>query len=298
MSWFLSPLAWLLLAGVLGAVAWRVRRMWLWAGCAVMTVAALAGMTPLVANWLAADLERPASEPAWCRSTPPAIAVVLSGGVEGLPRGRADFGAMDLASRRRVERGVQYWREHGGSRIILTGGATRAPAVAHADLMGEYARRLGLPERALILERRSDNTQESARNVAVLMPRLPRRIALVTSAMHMPRARIAFEATGFEVCSQPTDFRAVPVAPPGYLRPVSSALVKTESALHELVGIAYYRWRAWRRQCHRGTGECRAASMSFTGSHPRAQWPQVPGLAVVHVACVTQKEPQSQGMKT
>lgn len=254
MNWWLSPLNWLLLAAVLGAVALRTRMKWLGAGCAVLAVVALAGMTPLVANWLVEDLERPAVGTARCSSTPPAIVVVLSGGVEGLPRGPADFGAMDLASRRRVERGVQYWREHGGDRIILTGGATRAPPVTHADLMGEYAQRLGLPERVLILERRSGNTQESARNVAALMPRLPRRIALVTSAMHMPRARIAFDAAGFEVCPQPTDFRAIPVAPPFYLRPVSSALVKTESALHELVGIAYYRWRAWRSKESPGDG--------------------------------------------
>lgn len=248
MSGLLSPLNWLLLAMLLGVVAWRIRWRWLAAVSVVLSVVAFAGMTPLVANALVARLERPAAEPAQCQSAPPATVVVLASGTDRPPHDPQDFSALDLASRRRVEHGVQYWRDRGARQVVMAGGSATAGTVPRAELMGEYARQLGLPAAVLTLERRSRDTRGNAVHSAMLEPRLPGRIALVTSALHMPRARLAFEAAGFDVCPQSTDFRELAVAPPGYLWPASSALAKTEAALHEWIGLAYYRWQYWRNR--------------------------------------------------
>ena len=80
---------------------------------------------------------------------------------------------------------------------------------------------------------------------------MPRRLVLVTSAMHMPRSRLALGRAGFDVCPVPADSRRIAFGLPGYLIPGSSALDKTEAALHELVGLAYYRWRDARRDSAR-----------------------------------------------
>ena len=62
------------------------------------------------------------------------------------------------------------------------------------------------PPGALLLEEHSSNTAENASMTqALLQPRGVRRVLLVTSALHMARARAHFEAVGFEVIPAPTD---------------------------------------------------------------------------------------------
>jgi uncharacterized SAM-binding protein YcdF (DUF218 family) len=246
MDWVLSPLTWLLVAALVGVIAWRTRMTWLGAVSVALAGTAFAAMTPLVANALLAFLEQPVAGRADCRSSPPALVVVLAGGVDRLPRTRDDFGVLNLASRRRVERGVQRWRERGDTQLVLVGGAIVPGTIAHSELMGAYARLLGMPASALRLESRSLNTRQNAENVARLAPRLPRRISLVTSALHMPRASRTFRAAGFEVCPLATDFRRVPVGFAKGLMPRTSALVKTQAAIHELAGLARDRWQDWR----------------------------------------------------
>jgi uncharacterized SAM-binding protein YcdF (DUF218 family) len=249
MAWLISPLAWLLFAGALVpcACCLRRRRLWLLAACGVLAAVAVACMTPLGANALARPLEArsmPASRA--CLDAPPSHAVVLGGGVDGRPRNRADFSALNLASRRRVERAVAWWREGDGRMLVLVGGPPHQGVAALAELMAAYAQVLGVPPAALRVETDSDDTWGNARHAAALWPRLPRRVVLVTSWIHMPRARGAFVSAGFDVCPLGSDFRRLPSRLPWALVPRSSALANTEIALHEWVGLAYYRWRARR----------------------------------------------------
>ena len=66
---------------------------------------------------------------------------------------------------------------------------------------------------------------------------------LVTSFIHVPRAQRAFASAGFEVCPLGTDARRLPSRLPWALVPRTSALVNADVALHEWLGLAYYRWR-------------------------------------------------------
>ena len=77
---------------------------------------------------------------------------------------------------------------------------------------------------------------------STLIMALKRRVVLVTSLIHMPRAQEAFASAGFEVCPLGTDVRRLPSRLPWALVPRTSALANTEVALHEWVGLAYYRW--------------------------------------------------------
>ena len=52
------------------------------------------------------------------------------------------------------------------------------------------------------------NTDQEARAIAALMPQEQRRIVLVTSAFHMPRAQQVFAAQGLMIHPYPVDFRA------------------------------------------------------------------------------------------
>jgi len=246
MTWLLSPLAWLLLAGALALWSWCLCpiRPWLLVACGVVSAIALAAMTPLGANALVVPLERPGPVAGSCRDAPPSTALVLGGGMDRSPRDRGDFAVLNLASRRRMDLAVAWWRQRDGRILVLVGGPRHGGAPALAELMAAYAQMLGVPSAALRLEVDSDDTWENARHSARLVPWLPRRIVLVTSAMHMPRAHAAFASAGFDVCPLAGDVRRLPSRLPWALVPRTVGLERTEAALHEWLGLAYYRWRA------------------------------------------------------
>lgn len=253
MGWLLSPLSWLLLA-MLGACAarwWRRRARTLCVVSGVVAVVAVAAMTPLVANLLVGWLERPALQSAACAVTPPDIAVVLAGGVDAADPEDADISALGITSRRRMERAVAWWGAKPGRRLVVAGGPMVDGGVPPSRLMVRYSRQLGVDAGALLAEESSVNTWENARHLARL-PDMPQRVVLVTSAMHLPRAGFAMRQAGFEVCPVPADFRRVALGWPGALIPRSSALGKSEAALHEIVGLAWYRLRAFSGSAGRG----------------------------------------------
>ena len=80
------------------------------------------------------------------------------------------------------------------------------------------------------------------------------KIILVTSAFHMPRAKITFETEGFEVLPYPVDFRA-PVRRTALMDwlPDPKALEKTDLVIREALGRAYYRLRAMLRTASQTT---------------------------------------------
>lgn len=246
-SWALSPLNWLLVALLLALAGARTRwRRPLQALALGLAITAFAASTALVSNAIARRVEADLDVPAACSTRPPDTVVVLAGGVDRLPRGAEVYGVLSATSRRRVERGIDYWRERPGRTLVLSGGPTAPGWVSMSALMASYARAFGVSDRAMRSEGESSTTWENARRVAALQPPLPRRVALATSAMHMHRAVLAFESAGFEVCPLPADRRGIRVSLPGGLVPSTKELEKSDAALHELVGTLHYRWLRWR----------------------------------------------------
>ena len=74
---------------------------------------------------------------------------------------------------RRIERGVRLYLEGAAPLLLLSGGG--AGPVPEADIMQHIALARGVPERALLVERRARNTVENAREAARLL--LPRGMA-------------------------------------------------------------------------------------------------------------------------
>lgn len=200
-------------------------------------------MTPLVANQLVGWLEGP-RHVSDCDQHAPGLLVVLAGGVDRRPLDAFDFSALSAIGQRRVDRGITQWRRDPRQVLVFSGGPAGRSALANADLMAAYARWHRVPDAAIRTESRSSTTWENAFNVAGMVHGEP--IRLVTSAMHMPRAQVAFRAAGLRPCPMPTDFRRTPVHFPSALVPRASSLVKTQAALHELAGLLVYRLRAER----------------------------------------------------
>jgi uncharacterized SAM-binding protein YcdF (DUF218 family) len=242
---FLSPLGFgLLLALVLWLSRRRLPRGVFRAGIAV-EIACLFLTTPVGANFLTSWQEQRAALAA-CTAPDPDTIVVLSGGMRRDAENAADFGVLNVASLQRTLAGAALARNVSGAAVVFAGGARVGGSshVSQAAVMAGVAERLGVPRAAIRVETESTTTWENARDVRALEPKLPTRIALVTSALHMPRALIAFRAAGFEPCAHASDYRSAPYDGPADLLPSAGAIANTDATLHEWVGEIVYRFRA------------------------------------------------------
>ncbi|HEU4665511.1 MAG TPA: YdcF family protein [Dokdonella sp.] len=240
----LSPLRLLLLVGI----AWWIARRIGWRGLRIPCIAAAAALvvltTPLGANALVRVQESRAPAPDACGGAPPQAVVVLSGGLVARPHDERDYAALGLASIQRLLGGVALQRSLGKVPLAIVGTSDRG--VADSRILASLARDLGADASTLRIETASLNTWENAQASARIEPPLPRRIWLVTSSLHMVRALVAFRAAGFDACAYAVQPRYHAPDNPGYVLPTGSATMKSEDALHELVGEIAYRARAWR----------------------------------------------------
>ena len=130
---------------------------------------------------------------------------------------------------------------------ILVGGGPVYPGEAQAE--AALARRVLEDDFRVPVrweEDQSRNTWENAQYAwALLQPAGVRHIILVTHAFHMPRARWCFERAGFEVTPAPIGFARRDALSTGWIAwiPQVRALVETRLALHEWLGLHWYRWR-------------------------------------------------------
>lgn len=239
MSWMISPLSWLLLSGGLAVLAFwskKKRLQWMFV---ILAFISMATMTPLFANTLVGLLESEAPKPASCRDSPPDTAVVLASGFDDIYHSGERTWVLNTSSQRRMDRAIQWWRQKQDRKLLLSGGSRIRGGKPVASVMEDYAREMGVPAHALLIESGSWTTWENAQFTA-RMPAVPKRVVLITSAMHMPRARYAMRRAGFDTCPIAADSRLTSLSFPGYLIPQSSSLAKTEEAMHELVGFAFY----------------------------------------------------------
>lgn len=95
------------------------------------------------------------------------------------------------------------------------------------------------------IESASSNTAENALYTRkILAPLGINRILLVTHAWHMKRARAAFENAGFTVIPAPTIFATAHALTALDFLPSAQGLLQSRTALHEWLGILWYRLRA------------------------------------------------------
>jgi len=234
----LSPLGFGLL---LALILWRLRGRLprgVWRAGIAVEIVCLFLATPLGANMLVTLQERRAPQPAACAAPLPSVVVVR---LE--PRDPLDIGALNAPSLQRTLAAAELAKRIQAAELVISG-ASSDHALAQSTVMLELARQLGVPEAALRTETASLTTWDNAQRVRALDPALPSRVWLVTSALHMPRALIAFRAAGFEPCAYPSDFLATSFAGAADFLPSGSAVANSAAVLHEWVGEVVYRLRA------------------------------------------------------
>lgn len=204
----------------------------------------LALMTPLGANLLVRWLEAPDAAPAACLAERSRPLVLLTGGLDRPAVNAQDFAALTKVT---VRRTMALWAsgEVLPGRAVVVSGGGQTPGLTESELARALLIRLGAQAEQVQAETQSTSTWGNAVALAHTLPAV-KRVTLVTSAMHMRRARLAFVAQGIDVCPLPVESRYVPPGGLGYYLPQSSALVKAEHAIHELMGLLSYQLKQGR----------------------------------------------------
>ncbi len=233
------------LLGVLAGLAlWR-RAPALARALVVFALASLYALaTPWLAGRLVAGVEQaaPITHPLELARRAEAIVVLAGGRNPAAP----EYGGETVndASLRRARYGALLQRAT-GLPLLVSGGTLRDGGSAEAELIAELLRNeFDVPVRWT--ETASRNTAENAiRSQALLAAAGIARIALVTDALHMPRAREMFQRVGLEVIPAPTAFhhRAERAWRATDWLPLAGALALSAAALHERLGRLWYRLR-------------------------------------------------------
>ena len=111
------------------------------------------------------------------------------------------------------------------------------------EVLARRAISMGIREKQILLTGVVTNTADEAAEVKTLMEfGGMRRVILVTSSFHMPRAKMLFDRAGIVSIPYPTDFQSSGGQSDwmSYI-PSAGGLSKTSSALQEFIGRLYYR---------------------------------------------------------
>lgn len=226
---------------IIGGIGWRLlakRRRTMGNALLILSLAGLWLLsTPYVGGKLLDALKPPPLLPRGDE----AEAIVILGG--GSYRDTIEYDG-DTVGRMTLER-VRYgaWlARRTGKPVLVTGGAPTGGA-AEATLMrsvleGEF----GVPVRWI--EDRSDNTRENAlRSAALLKPDGITRVYLVSHAWHLKRAMPEFERAGLAVIPAGTGYSRSTALQPMDFVPSAKGLQDSYFALHEGIGLIWYRMR-------------------------------------------------------
>jgi uncharacterized SAM-binding protein YcdF (DUF218 family) len=151
-------------------------------------------------------------------------------------------GQLSVSALGRIVEAVRLLRLLPGARLIVSGPAEPGRP-SHAAVLARAAESLGVdPGRISLVETALDTEDES---LAVARLAGKARIALVTSASHMPRAAALFRRAGVDFAPCPADFVARGNLQLRWsdLAWDSESLERSTLAVHEWVGLLWLRLR-------------------------------------------------------
>lgn len=173
-------------------------------------------------------------------TTAPAAIVVLAGGQRNAPE-KPVLSSLTRQGLARIVGGVDLWKHFPDSKFIVTGHPDETSA------MRAVAQRLGVPTDRIVEETESRDTKDHPRKLKPLLGESP--FLLVTSGTHMPRSAALFRAAGYDPVLAAVDLQIWPTPGvydpyrPGLFIPRVAGLELTSTALHEIAGLAWSRWR-------------------------------------------------------
>ncbi len=172
------------------------------------------------------------------------VIVLLAGGVYDDVPDMSGLGAPSEDTLARIITAVRLQKKLGVP-VIISGGAVFEGKSTEASVIKRFLVDLGVPEGMILVEDKSRDTIENAKYTAQICKAIGcKEPLLVTSAYHIKRSLISFEKTGMKVTPFPAQFKTSKTR--RYLwydfLPSAKHLKNTYIALHEYVGLVFYRF--------------------------------------------------------
>lgn len=143
----------------------------------------------------------------------------------------------------RLTEAVRLWKTKPSIKLVVSGASQTAPS--HAATMEEMALELGVPQSHLVRLDQTRDTEDEIVSAIRLLSDQPglggsTRLVVVSSAIHLPRVAMLLDEYDVRYSLAPTEY--IVSNKRGHL-PGASTLFSTDRAVHEWVGILWYRLR-------------------------------------------------------
>jgi uncharacterized SAM-binding protein YcdF (DUF218 family) len=175
------------------------------------------------------------------------VGIVLTGGLISIPNLQTDHPELGNHSNRFFQAYLLY-KEGKIRKILITGTDGTALLKRNLDEAWQASRLLikwGVPEKDIILERKSRNTRENALfSKAILDEQVPqKKVLLITSAFHIRRSVGCFRKVGIDPDFFPTDFYSYSFKPElkDFILPDQETYGNAYLLWHEWIGFIVYK---------------------------------------------------------
>jgi uncharacterized SAM-binding protein YcdF (DUF218 family) len=148
-------------------------------------------------------------------------------------------GVIGRGSYSRAFDAVKAWKTGHFRAVVVSGGYMDGNRRSLSSIVADYMAGSGIPREHIFLEERSTSTRENALFTKQMIASWPGKRVLLTSDLHMFRARRTFEKAGLPATPRPVADIT------GHWNRRYSRLPMAVGAMLELVKIAYYRAHGW-----------------------------------------------------
>jgi len=230
---------------VLGISGLLIARRYLYLGRTVMVVSItslLALSTDAGSAWLIRPLEQQSLQAKLIEKNKSQAIVVLGGGRAHLGSSAGDYDQVGPITLMRL-RAAAHLQRQTHLPLLVTGGAPDGQGESEAVFMARSLKDdFGVTARWV--ESNAINTNQNAiLSAQLLRQENIQQILLVTDAIHMPRARWAFEHAGLRVAPVPSHFVATGDFLLASFIPNAQSLKNSHYAIHEWLSLLVYRLR-------------------------------------------------------
>ena len=167
--------------------------------------------------------------------------VVLSGMVKTIQtKNGLDYEWGEAADR--IFAGIDLFKSNKAPVLILTGGKLPwSIGVPEGEYLRDVAIDLGVPKKDILITENVENTDQEAKAIKKILLLDNPKVILVTSAFHMPRAQLVFEAAGINVIPFPVDF-IIGTEKLTFMSfiPSAGSFASTSFFVREMIGRTYY----------------------------------------------------------
>ena len=230
---------------LIGLAGWLIARRNFYIGRSliVLSIALLLALsTDAGSAWLIRSLEQQSVELTAAEKNKSQAIVVLGGGRARVASSQGDYDQVGPITLMRL-RAAAHLQRQTHLPLLVSGGAPDGAGESEAVLMARSLKEdFGVEARWV--ESDSINTYQNASLSAQLLRKENiQQIFLVTDAIHMPRARWAFEHAGLRVVPVPGQFVASTELQLAGFIPNAQSLKNSHYAIHEWLGLLVYRLR-------------------------------------------------------